>query len=86
MTVPDEYEYIGKKLFAQVGNGVCPNVAAWVANTLVDSAAGNCEPAPTDEVYHVYDYTDRIPEIISKSEYRQKLGVKVEKGGKPRMI
>jgi DNA (cytosine-5)-methyltransferase 1 len=43
MCVPDDYWYTGHTMYAQVGNGVAPPTAHWIASTVVDALDGKHE-------------------------------------------
>jgi DNA (cytosine-5)-methyltransferase 1 len=91
MGVPDDYRYKGGSQYAQVGNGVAPPTAKWIASTLIEALDGDHEDVSwsTDrktreltkgpgnkERWKFFNFTKIVPADFEKVRLRQKEIVK----------
>jgi hypothetical protein len=87
MGVPDDYKYKGGAQYAQVGNGVAPPTAKWIASTMIEALNGDHEDVAwgvnrkTRELeetkgekarWKFFRFTKVVPGDFEKARLRQK--------------
>lgn len=93
MGIPDSYRYLGGALYAQVGNGVAPPVASWVAHWATQcvqernprddfhypDGVGEGPKDARDVDFKLFDYTDCVPALQRKRDYFKEKGVEMNR-------
>lgn len=91
MGIPDDYWYLGHSMYAQVGNGVAPNTAEWIASTLVEAINGehddvqykwnpkknDVEAVPgNNERWKFFEFTKLTPRDLKEVDQRRRQHVR----------
>ncbi len=93
MGVPDTYAYKGSNLYAQVGNGVCPPVASWIAYQCNEHLCGVHDDQPDmeapdgvltecsepDKQLKIFEYTHLTPPLEPISKFWEREGIEVNR-------
>ena len=81
MGVDDGYGYLGQHLYAQVGNGVCPPIARWLAEALVQNEQrekeydGEHEADSVGQLIRIFQFTKRHPSYERRREHLARIGI-----------